>query len=421
MKKLILTVITLALIFTMITCVDSPNITNTGEIVDFGLTGGFTDVVYSQDGSSLTLFLEGGVQETNASRALTRDLALAGHDFFEVVFYYKPSTTADAQIARASWGIGERAGIRNVPRTVAGINYSATGAATIGDTTATTGYAILFAGRRSDNTLLAIGRLATGSQTITTTTTSVTFEIQALTAGLRLPDGDPIVAEAGDTFLTAATYAGSGTNPVVRNDVSVGNTDLAKAKYVDGADSYFFPVYRLPVDSRISATYELGPDGTAPNPIAPFLLGVRTTRVDDTPATPMASIRLPRFPVGGGIYKDIGDTETSAEETRAVITGLTVGGQFPNTIAMEITTVDYTTAQDGKLGGVCSLSFSIPVYAISNAVVPGVPNMIQWFIRPGFGPSIFDLDNGLNQRGGSILLAVGVVSTDILTISTSWF
>ncbi|MDR0465250.1 MAG: hypothetical protein LBG94_09105 [Treponema sp.] len=382
---------------------------------------GYTDVVYSKDGRSLTLYLDGAtVPETGASRALTRDLALAGHDYFEVVFYHRVAS-GTAQVARASWEIGERAGIKNVPRTISGISYTATGPVATVDTIADAGdgsFAVLFVGRKTDRTLLAIGKLTTDP--ITTTTASVTFEIQALDAGLRFPTDAVATAAAYDTFLIS--------NNNTTANATAANTDLQKATVNVGSSNLQFPTYVIPHNQSAgrAATYALrtAQDGTATptagiTALASYLLGVRTPIVDT--AAPnlsiMAKITIPpRFPVGGGLYK--GFDTPYAEETRVYITGLTLGNGLPNPIAMSIVTADYTFAN--KDGGVCSLTFSIPVYAITAMSQTGVDPHIVWNVRPGFGTSAYDLDDGYRGTGGAILLAVGTTTLNFMAVDYSW-
>jgi hypothetical protein len=345
----------------------------------------YTNVVYSADGRSLTLYLEGGVPVTNASRALTRDLALMGHDFFEVVFNHTEGS------ARASWEIGESAGIRNVYRTVAGIDYGSAGATM----NTTTGNAVLFVGRKADKTLLAVGLLthvngASGTS-VTTTTTSVTFSVTALEAGLRLPAAGTMDAAAGDTFLTSSDNTAT--------NATAANTDLVTVT-IGGAP---FPAYRLPGSDTRAATYTLGPAAN----IAALLPGIRTLAANAAPAG-TATIRIPRFPISGGGYVEPGVPH--ALNTTAVIADVAAtDAALVNPIVFNITT--------GNQDGLCSLSFEVPVYALVRSTgVGGVPEHIEWFIRHGFGTHRFDLDSGLSYSGavgseisygGSILLAVG--------------
>jgi len=389
MKKLIFGGFAVLLIFTLITCEGiTPNGINDGPT---------TDVVYSADGTSVTLYLDGEVPVTKQSRALTKELAQAGHNFFEVVFYYV--NASGVQVARSSWSIGEKAGVSNVPRTTAGINYGNTGAATIG-TTAGDAYAVLFVGRKEDNTLLAIGKLSAATATVNNTTTSVTFEVQALTASLRQADGTGLGA-ATDTFLTSSRTPAT-TPP------TAATTNLATATATVGGTGYAFPAYMLPKNTTtLHATYALGPSAA----IGDYLLGVRVAEQDNIAGKPMADLKFAQFVTPSGTKYITGST---AERTTAVVTISAAGIQLPNPIPMVLTTAD----DDGFI----SLSFKIPVYAIhNNTAVAGVDNFITWYVRPGFGSSVYDLDEAnLRSRGGSILLAVGTVSLNILDVQSSF-
>ena len=401
----------------------------TCELTPLDGGAGYTNVVYSPDGKSVTLLLDGSVVPVDKSaRALTKDLAIAGRDFYEVVFYYKPGASAAAQVARASWEIGEPASIRNVPRTndPLGIDYGSTAATdgTIGDTDAPdpgntpgTGYAILFVGRKSDKTLLGIGKLDSTTKIIKNDTTSVTFEIQAIEAGLRLPTGDIGIGESGDTFLTDVDDPkGNGDD----TGVSAANTKLGVVRVSYGINTYRFPAYKIPVGTSeiiYNAKYNLGPAGLDNT----YLDGVRVVRVDTIPAgQDMAKIMIPpRFPVGNSHRTIVAET---AQETRAVVI-VTADSAIPNSLPILIIAPDYSAK--AKDGGLCALVLQIPVYAIHNTnsspstYILGVDKAIEWFIRPGFGTSVFDLDDGTKSKGGAILLAVGNVDFDSMGILTT--
>jgi hypothetical protein len=412
-----------------------------------------TDVEYSADGSSVTLYLDGGVPQTASSRALTKDLARAGHDYFEVIFYHvivPASGPVTTHISRASWEIGEAAGVKNVYRTVTGVDYALTGVSgaiqPVPPATGTTeaAYAVLFVGRKSDKTLLAVGKIAgvyagtTSEGTfVTTASTKVTFQVNALTAGLRLLDNPMDTAHPSDTFLTNAKNPGG--------DVSSANTDLQDAWVKVGDTPYHFPAYQLPLDKSLNATYTINtvtgaaayktafelpsdpdPDLNAAAAAAaaktandPFFHGVR---IDDY-STILASFTFikipPRFPIGGGLYKGISDPY--ADDT-VVSHGLSITNDtaFTGAIPFEITTPNYSTPGTTKVGGVCALTFQYPVYAISKAQYPGVDEAITWFIRPGFGPAMYNLDDGSNSTGGAILLAVGDANIAFLEVDTTW-
>jgi len=341
---------------------------------------GYTDVEYSIDGKSMTLYLEGTVPESRSSRALTDAMAKSGHDFFEVVF------VSGGVVARTSWEIGESAGIKNVPR---GVDYAAATSA------------ILFVGRKADKTLLAVGLLTAvddaapvNATTVTVSTSKVTFTIQSIIAGLPnapTSTGD-VTAAAGDTFLLAAPAPTAGT------PVNTATTYTA-ANYSD----YKFPAYKLQPDASnvTGASYQLG------GIVATHMAGIKVVE-DGT-----ASIRIPRFPIGSGNYRDLPGPYASAVTASITITADAALSTLTGAIPIVIT--------PGEIQGVCSLSFEVPVYAIQNntTAIGDVPASTIWKLKPGFGTSVFDLDDGPGgkSRGGAILLAVGVVN--YLNIGTS--
>jgi len=117
------------------------------------------------------------------SRALTYENAQAFHDYFEAVFYHPDTQT----VARAVWDIGVTPELRGVYRTTEGIDYSYITSEAV--TTADEGCAVLFVGSKADKTLLAVGKLSgvdgtPGDTTIDLNTKSVTFEVDALKAGV---------------------------------------------------------------------------------------------------------------------------------------------------------------------------------------------------------------------------------------------
>jgi len=447
MKKMIFAALAAMLVFALVGCND--------VIPEKDL---LTDVIYSEDLSSVTVYLNGGVPQTAANRALTRDLARAGYDYFEVVFYHAAGEIDDSNpavspatgyvntyvgvptvnITRASWEIGEAAGVTNVYRTVGGIDYSLTGDVDIGyPATSLTdftsrdpevAYAVLFVGRKVDQTLLAVGKIAStvtdGSTVpdaeISTKTTSVTFEVSALTAALRLPTTGADEADSDDTFLTAALEdVDTGSDPddlsddgkKYNNPIET-NTKLETATVNNGGTTLYFPAYRLPLDihtpNGISAIYTVSSVDSVNND--DYFAGVRI----GVPTADNVYIKIPpRFPIGGGNYRGLG-TPWAADVTAAFGT-LTPDAAFPGVIPFEIKTTSTV--------GVCALTFELPVYAISEDQESGVDDAITWYIRPGFGTGMYDLDNGLNNptsTGGAILLATGNASLNYIKIVTTW-
>jgi hypothetical protein len=392
MKKLIFGGFAVFLMLTLITCDGlTQNEANNDDLID---------VVYSADRGSLTIYLEGGVRQTASSRAMTPDIAKFGHDFYEVVFY-----VGATRVARASWELGDPVGVKNVPRN---IDYTSTGSGAAGALAAPTsgeGYAVLFVGRKSDNTLLAVGKLTAvdgqAGTLITPTTTTVTFTVASLTAGARLlgntsPDNAAI---STDTFLTAAKY-NSTTNDDYE-EISADNTLVKNSKLGD----VFFPMYTIvgyaaaaneSGTPETAASYTIGSNGTA---TGAYLDAIRL-------AAPAASIpnattstkRLPRYPIGDKY--NYAKWETYDQKTEVELTNNNSGaaGDIFNR------TIEFVFKTEDAPAGVFAFFFQIPVFAISNAAPAGVAAPITWLIKPGMGTSLYDLDSGIGGTGGCILI-----------------
>ena len=175
----------------------------------------YTDVEYSKDGSSVTIYLDGkGVPKTRAQRAITADIAKTAFDLIEVIFINGAFATT-GNVVRTSWILGQPANVFNIER---GVNYSRCYPATPTDgTPATTGIAAcMFVGRDDSKTLLGVGKL-TGTRGTTTpaadptyidaNTTSITFSIAAIQTGLLVGGlyDDAGVLVGGET-LAGNTY-----------------------------------------------------------------------------------------------------------------------------------------------------------------------------------------------------------------------
>jgi len=376
MKKLIFIGLGALLAFALVTC---------DGIQDGNTVLGITNVEYSADAKSVTLYLEGGVPVTKTSRALASDLAKVGHDFFEVVLL--ADVTATSSITRASWEIGEAAGIKNVIRNV---DYDS---ADPDNADGTNGAAVLFVGRKTDKALLAIGLLThvdgvLGTEIISTTT-KVTFTVAALVAGA-----------ATESTVLASSFITYDDPGMTTSDIT---TDIKDAVI----DKKVFPTYKVPADDTIYATYQIGStDITTGVPdvdnIDKYLIGVITE------SSPVSEFRIPRFPISGNQYKEI--RSPWAEKTAVtVLNNSTVGTPFENPIEFRLVTVD---GNDGFI----SLAFSVPVYAINDTATADNVNAITWYIKPGFGTNYYNIDDGKGSAGGALLLAVGDAMDDYIEI-----
>jgi len=276
----------------------------------------YTDVVYNFDShenvTSITMYLDGTQVPTPAAqkRALGLEIARRTHDYFEAVFAYLPAgTSANPSIARANWEIGQQAGIRGVFRNgVTGVDYTSVTYPTLSSTVSGAA-SVIFVGKKTNKTLLAVGWMThiddtaitfssnVADQKVNENTISVTFTVAPLRNWLgfesvKVSDGPPIVYEEklkvrtkyGNvdatpsnndvaTFITAAKdtgAAGTGTPAYyttadwVYGTASVANT-LGTNTTVTGGLA--FPIFYLPsvkdwatgiTGAWVEATYTIG-------------------------------------------------------------------------------------------------------------------------------------------------------------------
>jgi len=364
MKKLIFLGLAVLLSLALITC---DGLVPASQENDETL--GMTDVVYSKDGSSLTIYLDGvGVKQTAANRALTRDLAIMGHDYFEVVFY---DDTAPASTVRTSWEPGQAAAVKGVPRVAYGTTLALTGP-----------NAALFVGRKSDKTLLAIGLLSGGTEanggthtagTLTPNTVSVTFAINALVAGAALPGATPTSSYTGGTLKQITLY----NKP--------------------------FPIHQLAIVGE-PIQYQLA----GVSALTGYLPGIRVVAPGE------AEIKIPSIALGGGISRDIPGPYTTGT-TVAVATTPATG-----VLTSDVFTLTVTPPASPTIGSIGAVSFQIPVHAInSTAATTDGTLPVNWFIRPGFGTNRYELDEGTGNLGGSLLISLGA-APDVLNVDGTW-
>jgi len=389
----------------------------------------YTNVEYSEDGSSLTIYLDGSAR-VPVNRALSKSLAILGHDFFEVTFMYRNSSGQDT-IARGSWEIGEPAGVNGVWRgqNGAGADYGAR----IGNANATngnagfisndTGTAILFAGKKTDKTLLAVGAL-TGvdggsSKVITSTTTSVSFALNALKAGATADDNN-IPATA--SILTDSTSNGYGST-VANNRTKISLVSISHRSF----PAYAIPKSKIGGDNRTELRYAIN------------VVGDPGDSSFTPPSTPdqLADNRFEYYR-NGIVYADqslrsVTNLNPHFTEVDTTVTGVVTTGvgkvyyadspyvwHNPPTIPVAFRT-QYPMTPGAPLrnpisfglnpvGGddnyLFSFAFQLPVNALSND-----SNPVTWFIRNGYDKYAEELDDGYNGSGGAILIAIGNIAS----------
>jgi len=377
------------------------------------------DVVYSDDWRYVSIYLEGDAPISivnknvrNTGRAMTIDTARRGFDYFEVFFYY------NGEVFRSAWEIGKRASIMEVYRNNSGIDYSVTslkggtaggvagnaaaGASAVGvvtDGVPVSAASILFAGRKTDKTLLALGKLVSvdteepveNTQSRNTLIKSgsvfVTFELSAFTANTSAD----ITASS---FLTGST---GGNNP------SADNTKVISSRIGDR----YFPLYILAGgEPVIKAQYNLGIDGKWSD----FNGSVLVMREGE------ADKRQVRYPAGAGKYyyaKYAEDLTTVIYMTNNQFSwkpGVGNPLELQNPITFLIDTVK-TVNSEKRENGIFSFVFEIPVYPLS----PNVPKNQDdcWYIRPAYQSYNYNIDNGVTTGefsdkniGGAVLCGV---------------
>ncbi|MCL2179832.1 MAG: hypothetical protein FWB83_01775 [Treponema sp.] len=336
--------------------------------------GGVTDVVYSPDGRSLTIYLEGSAPES--SRALTSGMAKMTHDFFEVVFDYFDGT--QNYTARASWELGHVTGISGVYRNDAGVDYGTVDGSAAG---VTAGKAVIFVGTKVDYTLLGIGRLVAvdgiAGTIIDSSTRTITFEVAALEAGVSFDASE-------SSFLTANTDD--------LNDALSINTNIVSVTFIgndSGSDvEKDFPVFLIPAGaSEIAARYTINVVGGAINNY------FNAVKVKDTGGTAERNAAARTGFREGGQYWLVDDSKLNNNDVSVTMINNT-GGNFENEI-------DFLFSNIVTTDELFSFSFKIPVYAIADG------GEVPWFIRPGIIPFAYDFDDGNGNSGGSILIYTG--------------
>jgi hypothetical protein len=374
---------------------------------DYDESGGgritYTDVDYSPDGKSLTLYLDGSTPVRH-SRALNYRNAVLGHDLFEVAFISK-----SGKIARAVWEKGSAAGVSGVER---GVNYSAVSvpAGGLSGFADNSGAAIIFVGKKSDRTLLAVGRLVSVNgepgATIGPNSRFVTFQV------------DPFKTGVTDNINTTSFTLNGGTDVGL---VMIGDKD--------------FPLFNVDAalaGVTVTANYRF--EVTTPNAFDPaggggykdgILRGgpMRVADASDYPALPgVPGPRIPRYPIGDGTEQKWKTSLNSSINPLPFVDMYTGVAPVNNSSALPaapgstafsnpaIFTIGPTDTNHG--GQPFAFSFEIPVYPLTNidgrrTIGPSTPDNFMWYIRPGYDSYWLDLDDGIGGSGGAILLGTG--------------
>jgi len=348
----------------------------------------WTDVEYSPDGS-ITIYLDGSAPVRH-SRALTLEHAKLGHDFFEVAFHHPASNT----VARAVWETGHAAGVSGVVRNIDYASAFSSGATL----TSTQGAAVIFAGKKSDRTLLGVGKLykidgvevaEDGPAFIGPDVKKVTFGVAALESGVH---EDPVIS----SFKTNAKQGG---------DISNINTDIIPVKI--GIKD--FSLFRLDAGAEggqtVNASYQLGVFEADFND---YKNGIFRGGQMEVVFPLLPEYRIPRYSLGDGTWETSRnsivqylDVDRGTYET-AVVPGNNTTGNTTLENPVLFTIGPTHSDNDGK---VFAFSFEIPVYPLTN--YDGRASSWSWYIRPGYDSYLYDLDDGLGGSGGAFLIGTG--------------
>jgi len=378
----------------------------------------YTNVEYSEDGETVTLYIDGS-SPVPANRALSRKLAILGHDFFEVAFMYRSGSGAnDYIIARGSWEIGEPAGVNGIYRGAngAGADY---GAAISNAPANGTGTAIMFAGKKTDKTLLAVGALAgvdnTSLKVITSATKSVSFSVNALKAGATTTRilSDTVPADVSASILTDAGSTGYGTN-VLPSNTKISTVSISHRTF----HAYAIPVTKSGGNNRTMLRYAINvaasvtgytPTGAGQltgnyfeyyrNGIVNADQTLRSVENLKPHFTEVNTLGVTEYYAGSPyIWHDPATSPVSFDSVT------TAGTVLPNPIAFRL---DPAGGYDNYL---FSFAFQLPVHALSGSKTTDTPDPVTWFIRNGYDEYVKELDDGNDGSGGAILVAIGNVA-----------
>jgi len=396
MKRIAIIGVVILSVFFFGTCGAGP----AGDVSEDGLT--YTNVAYSDDRTEVTIYLDGTkVPDRSAQRAVNTDLAKMSYDFLEAVF----CGTA-TMIARASWDLGQSAGISGVYRGSGGTGQSYVDSNGPGS-------ALLFAGKKSNKTLLGVGKLtaingtATTNPVVDSATTSVTFTLTAVKTGLFASDGTSgsnIPAATAHTHTESFRFYNSASTPGLD---ALDNTNSALTPI--GVRKY--PIYSLSTTTTAytkNAGFKFGGGAIAGG----IILAEDIT--DNN-----IQRRIPRY-LDGGRYFDLRtnpDTTTKVvfrDVTLPISAGTLFNTAFPSALIPLAFKVDKASS------GAFSFYIEIPVYAVTTSATSnggGAP--IKWWIRTGLGSELYSIDDG-SSTGGSVLMGVGVNAIDWIDIDWEW-
>jgi hypothetical protein len=396
----------------------------------------YTDVVFSEDGMTVTVYLDGATVPVSKTdyRAMSTRLSKMAYDYLEVVFI------SGSTVARAQWELGQSAGISGVARGAAGtgINYEFVNTVLASTPTAPpsppatylpptvaapNGVALMAVGRKDGKTLLGIGQIGhvdslkyaisnTGANigypvtidaVVLPSTQSVTFYIESVKTGLLVGTETTTVNDYGIKFDSLKFTT---TTPAQTIQADSKRSNLGGINY---------PLYSLPEAAAASVqegTYTF--EGAAVTYKGQLMLN-RFYPTWATGVSPFVDVemRIPRYMDSGRYLQpktniDVRSTVESLAYAKAPL------NLFDNV-------VDLTFTRVGTGTGIYSFFIQIPVVLMTKA--PGTNGgsiqPIIWNIRTGLGSELYSLDDGL-ASGGCVLMGIGVSDLDVLDIEWAW-
>jgi len=391
----------------------------------------YTDVVYSEDGSRVTIYLDGvGVPVTKEQRAMSTRLSKMAYDYLEAIFITNGATNP-ATVARAQWELGQSAGISGVARAptaggTGGIDYKFVNT----QTDASAAVALLAVGRKEGKTLLGIGEImeVDNSALLPTTTTaiggpnkdmvwstgwnttagdanegkpntpyaiirpntkSVTFYLTSVKTGL-LVEGEKVGAASATTNPYGIMYSS-----FVNDALTTPNTIWDDSTRTELGNSQV-PTYPLPLSGTANATYTFSG--------APLIYKnqIKTRGSKGVLVEP----RFPRYQYNGQ-YRQIAATIDMRTEVSTTLT------DFNNVVPLKF---------DVKGTGIFSFYIEMPVYILTDkeGTNTGKLSPVGWNIRTGLGSELYSLDDGA-AGGGCVLMTIGAMDLeDWLEIQWVW-
>jgi hypothetical protein len=311
-----------------------------------------------------------------------------------VAFYSRD----DGKTVRASWELMKDAYVSGLTR---GVNYGS-----VSVDPANQGAAILFVGKKTDKTLLAIGRLTQVDGANTTIigagAKTVTFSVAALDCGVKSTSISPLFnGDPGVSFITDYNAAGTVSlgNTRKDNDIDIAGKKFGMFKLREGGDTlaeYYFRTVST------ASGYRLGD----------FLPGIKVAAdyvPDNDPADSPYGKKQPRYPTADGKFQFY-SVRLDKETTITPRNNRFADDPFENPIK-----VTFNTAMTVD-GSVFAFVFEVPVSPLSLLADAVGTKPGTWYIRASYDSYWLDLDEGGTTgasgygAGGAVLISTGEVA-----------